>query len=192
MNLPISFFPLINRVVLCCFMILVVTEGCKNEDDNDTDNNNEQELITTLQLQFTNANDSSNIRTFVFNDPDGDGGLSPTADTISLPVNQNYFLAAHFRDESKTPDIDLTAEIKEEGTAHQVFYTTSNTDCIFEYDDADTNGLPIGLDMLVATNNSVGVGTLTVTLKHQPNGLKNNNIDAGDTDVAATFVLKID
>lgn len=178
----------IVAVLFCCLLLLVAS--CKSENDDDDNNNNEQELITTLRLTFVNTIDSNDMRMFEFNDPDGDGGLSPTADTIVLAANQSYSMTANFLDESKAPAVDLTEEIREEGVEHQVFYTVTDASTTFAYSDTDGNMLPLGLNMTVSGGN-INTGTLTITLKHQPDGTKNNNINVGDTDVEAIFVLKI-
>lgn len=152
---------------------------------------NEEELITTVKLTFTNAADSSDIRTFTFADPDGEGGNAPTImDTIRLAANSTYTLTTQFLDESDPNDVeDITAEVREEANEHLVCYTVSGETTLIRT-DKDGNNLELGLNADVTTKNS-GSESFTVSLKHQPS-IKNGTCDVGETDVEVTFVLEIE
>jgi hypothetical protein len=71
------------------------------------------------------------------------------------------------------PPEDLTGEISDEAEEHQVFFTGTALQrddaarLTVTYDDADSNGLPIGLAWTAETV-LAGDGELTVTLRHLP------------------------
>lgn len=165
---------------------LISINSCKNEETPDPVN--EEELITSVVLSFENNADLS-ISTFAFRDIDGPGGDAPSEfDTIRLN-NGYYHLTVSILNESVSPALDLTAEIDEESTDHQLFYTVDGADITFDYNDTDANGLPIGLDMNVVVGPTSSTGTVTVVLKHQP-GIKDGSISTGESDVEVTFVTE--
>ena len=170
------------------------TASCK-KDDNTVNNPPPEEggLITTVNLHFLNAADSS-MATFTFRDPDGPGGNAPIQfDDILLSSNSSYFLAIELLDESKNPAEDITEEIEAEKEEHQFFFTSSTPSVAVAYLDADGNGNPVGLLNQVTTLGSAANQTLRVVLKHQP-GVKApapGDPNAGDTDIDLTFDVDI-
>lgn len=168
--------------------------SCKKDDD--TPNNPppvEGEVITTVNLHFLNAADSS-VSTFTFRDPDGPGGAAPVQfDTIALGANRSYYLAIELLNEAEVPAEDITAEVEEEGVDHQFFFTSSTPQLAVTYADADANGNPIGLLNQVTAGNPVSLETLQVVLRHQP-GVKApapGNPTAGDVDIDLLFQVNI-
>lgn len=153
----------------------------------------ENELITTVELSFTDSDKKTS--TFSYSDPDGDGGAAPTIDKIALKANKTYELSIKFLDKSKTPTVDLTSEILAEADEHLVVYTlTPTTLGTYTYTDKDKNGFVIGLKGTLKTN-GVGLGVLKVQLRHQPpvNGVavKNGSPTPGSDDVNLNFDLSI-
>src|SRR5687768_11206811 len=72
--------------------------SCKPDDPVDP---NEEELITKVQLTFTDLSNSSNTFTAIFSDPDGPGGAGPTQfDTIRLDSGAVYAATIALYDES--------------------------------------------------------------------------------------------
>lgn len=176
------------------FLILATTiiafiSGCKKVDEPEPEEN--PELITSVELQFTNTANSADVRTFAFRDPDGPGGNAPTQfDTIQLDNNTDWELVVTLLDESVTPAENITDEVEAESDEHQFFFTVSaGLNFIINYNDADVNGDPIGIINTVNTGD-VSSGTFTVILKHQPN-TKDGNITTGDTDVEVVFETEI-
>lgn len=167
--------------------------ACKDDDDTsvnpDTNvNPNEEELITTVELQFSDSLDNP-IDTFYFKDVDGVGGNDPIIDSLYLSSNTTYHLSIRFLDESNPNDIeDITVEILEEDDEHLVCFNSDVATLDIEITDSDGT-YPLGLasrwESGVAAN-----GSLTLTLKHQP-GVKNGNCDLGETDVEVNFPLII-
>lgn len=175
-------------VAMLWLLVAGAYSACRNEDDqHDQDEN---ELITTLRLTATNAANAADVRTFSFADTDGDGGNPPTIDTIVLAANAVYEVSISVLDESKTPAVDISAEIAAKKNEHQFFFTPSNgLNLSNTYQDTDDNNLPVGLQTRFTTT-APSSGTLSVTLKHQPD-TKNNNIATGSTDIMVDFPTRI-
>lgn len=152
---------------------------------------NEEELITTLNYVLTPVNGGSSI-TLSFKDLDGDGGSVPIITGGTLVANTTYFGTLEVLDESVSPAENITEEIEEESADHQFFFSSTISGLNISYDDEDTDGNPIGLKTLVSTG-AAGSGTLTVTLRHEPNkeadGVAEGNITnaGGETDIEITF-----
>jgi len=105
-----------------------------------------------------------------------------------------------------TPE-DITAEIQEEGAEHQFFF--SFTDGLFSdptgngnvdnasdplnYNDQDSNGLPIGLSTTwTAGEHTESAGEFTMILKHQPDiKTATSSATTGGTDIDITFPIEI-
>lgn len=167
--------------------------SCKTED---TPPSNEQEEITTIRLLATNSATAA-TRVYTFKDLDGPAGNPPSQiDTIALAPNQAYSFSVVFADDTKSPAVDITPEIRNEANDHQVFYRVSGTSLNVAYSPTDRDGnnppKPVGLTAN-ATTGPGGAGTLRIVLKHQPDGLKGGiaasqgDITQGDTDVDITF-----
>jgi hypothetical protein len=168
---------------LCFIGILILVTfalySCKPKSSD-----NPGELITTVKLTFS---EGGNSKTFEFKDLDGLGsGLDGIADTIRLDTAKTYQLTVGVLDESTTPIIVTSDEIRSEGIDHQFFYTISNGLQLSQtYDDVDAKGQPIGLSNIVMTRGSSS-GTLNVNLKHQP-GIKDGHQATGESDIDITF-----
>lgn len=143
-------------VLLAC-----VLAGCSD----DVITTNSGELITTVVLTFTTAGGGEIVVTA--NDPDGDGGQPPAIEPIQLAAGP-YALGVAFENRLEDPPEDITAEVRDEGEDHQVFFTGSAAagPLAIDYADQDRNALPIGL--LNAAVATAGTGMLTVTLRHLP------------------------
>lgn len=173
--------------------------SCDNDDDAPVPVN-EEELITTITAIYTPVGGGTAI-TLQYKDLDGDGP-NAAEKTISSPfeLNKTYNGTVTFKNESVTPSQDITPEIIEEGDEHQVFYQKTGTLNAFTYGTAasnlDKNGKPIGLQT-VFTTTGVASGTLTITLKHEPNKSA-ANVASGDitnaggaTDAEVTFNIEV-
>lgn len=176
-------------VFLC---ILTVSFSCKKEDHEPHDDN---ELITTVDLIFTDVNNK--VTTFSFQDKDGDGKTPPEKfDKIVLDKNMAYSMEVRIYDETKNPKLDLTKEIENESEVH-LFVFKIDPAAIFSLKaiDKDKNGLPIGLLSSGITQNAVGAGKFNLILKHQPpvNGkaVKTGNEAGGSSDIDLIFDLSI-
>lgn len=183
----------IVKKISVLLLISVSIFACKDDDDtsvqpNNKVNPNEEELITTVELVFSDTM-SNPIDTFYFRDIDGVGGQEPIIDSIFLMSNTRYQLQLRFLDESDPANVEnITEEIREEDDEHLVCYNTDISTLNIQITDSDGT-YPLGLTSNWETPMG-GQGNVTVTLKHQP-GVKNGNCDPGETDVEVTFPLNI-
>ena len=180
-----------KKVVLFLFLSSLFF-SCKKEEVVPTDDN---ELITTVELIFTDANKKAS--TFSFQDKDGDGKTPPEKfDKIVLDKNMAYTMEVHMYDETKNPKLDITEDIESESDVH-LFVFKIDPASLFSLKaiDKDKNGLPIGLRSSGTTQNAVGTGKFNLILKHQPpvNGkaVKTGNEAGGSSDIDLVFDLSI-
>lgn len=156
---------------------------------------NEEEVITTVTTTLTNG---GNTITLTSRDLDGDGPNAPVV-TVSGPLapNTTYTGTVEFLNELEMPAEDITEEVSEEGTEHQIFYQAPAAFGSFTYNDTDANGKPIGLAFTFTTGSSAATGDLIVTLVHEPNkegaGVSNGDITnaAGSTDAEVVYPIEI-
>lgn len=186
-------FKLINMKKLLVFLcILSVSFSCKKEDLEPVDDN---ELITTVELTFTDTN--KKVSTFSFQDKDGDGKTPPEKfDKIVLDKNMSYYLEINVYDETKNPMVNITEQIKLESDVHLFVFKIDPASLFnLKATDKDKNGLPIGLLSSGTTQNAMGSGKLNLILKHQPpiNGkaVKTGSESGGSSDIDLIFDLSI-
>ncbi len=152
---------------------------------------NEGELITTVKLSFTDTTGLQPEVTSVFRDTDGEGGLAPTTfDTIRLVPSTVYHCSVLLLNESANPVDTISNEVLAEASEHLFCYNVSGgADATIAITDTDGT-FPLGLTSLWNIG-TAGVGAVTVTLKHQPNGVKDGTCSPGDTDVELNFRIEI-
>ena len=173
--------------------LAVLLAQCKNASN--VDPSDEGELITTVRLSFTEAG-SGTLRTFEFQDKDGEGGNPPTRfDRVVLPANSTFTMTIELLDESKPTPVDITKEVQEEADEHLFVFTTTPAGLItYTYGDKDSRGLPVGLVGSARTGNA-GMGTLKVQLRHQTprdgRPRKDGTPGPGSDDVNLDFPLTI-
>jgi hypothetical protein len=177
---------------LLFLLINLFVSSCKKDEVIPTDDN---ELITTVELIFTDAN--KKVSTFSFQDKDGDAKTPPEKfDKIVLDKNMNYSLEINVYDETKNPKANITEQIKLESDVHLFVFKIDPTGLFnLKASDKDKNGLPIGLLSSGTTQNALGTGKLNLILKHQPpiNGkaVKTGNETGGSSDIDLVFDLLI-
>ncbi len=181
----------IFRQYLALFLMgsfAVATSACGDDDNPDPIEENEQ--ITTVQLSMI-PNKGNNV-TATWKDVDGEGGQNPDITPIVLKPNITYTGTVKLLDESKPTPADLTAEIKNEGTEHELFFNVNGANVTITKTDKDANGRTIGLEFTAVTT-TVGTtpGTLQIVLKHQPDNKKDGNQATGETDIDVTFPLSV-
>lgn len=137
------------------------------EDDQGHDN----EIISRVELSFT-PEAGGEPQVFVFDDPDGDGGMSGVADPIELAADTTYVLSIRFQNGLADPPVDLTSEIEAEAEEHMVFVLGDLEHAYADVEsDYGTNAvgedLPVGLRNTITTDTS-GTGELRVMLRHLP------------------------
>jgi len=180
-------------LALSTVLFLTIT-SCKNDDDGECCDPPE-ELITDLVYTLTST--SGEVVTLTFSDPDGDGGNTPTITGGTLSANATYAGSIVLTNASVNPAEDITAEVAEEDADHQFFFAASSgLNATVAYGDQDASGNPVGLSSTVTTGDASS-GTMTVTLRHEPNkggsGVASGDITnaGGETDIEVTFDITI-
>lgn len=182
----------LNTVFIALFAMLIVSVACEKADPIIP---NEEEVITTLRYTLTPTNGGAPT-VLQFQDLDGDGGNDPIITAGVLALNTTYTAQLELLNEQSSPAEDITAEIEEEAEEHQFFFETTIPDLRIAYSDEDANGNPIGLRTDVLAT-SVGMGTITITLKHEPNKTAPNVASGdssnagGETDIEITFDIDV-
>lgn len=182
-----------SKKLLAVALISVFTfSSCNNDDPIAV---NEEEVITTVTTTLIAG---SQTVTMTSRDLDGDGPNAPVV-TVSgdLLVNTSYTGAVSFLNESVTPAVNLTMEIKAEGDQHQLFFQAPAAIGSFAYTDADVNGKPIGLAFTLRTGTAAATGNIVVVLRHEPlksaAGVAAGSIAnaGGATDAQITYPVKV-
>jgi len=181
--------------ILRTLLLLVAVLLFSQCDTEDPEPENEEELITTLEMTFSPVDGGNDVVFTVF-DADGDGPIEPEYTNGTLTANTAYNVAIKVRNDEEGENI--TTEIEEEDEEHQFFFETAVSLFLdFAYDDSDGNGDPIGLSTIF-TSGDPSDGTLTVTLRHEPNKSADGAVNGdpsnagGETDIQATFDVVIE
>ena len=165
--------------------------SCSSDDDSTPEPVLEEEVITTMTITLTADGQADVI--LQTQDLDGDGPDLPVV-TVSgnLSSNTNYSGSITLLNETEDPAENITEEIEEEDLEHQFFYSVGNgLDADTDYNDADSEGNPLGLDFVLSTY-SASSGTITFTLRHEPNKPNMGLDDAGgETDIETIFNVSI-
>lgn len=180
-------FKIISKttIIITAIFSLAIFSACRKKVTTPP-NPNDEELITTLQINFT---DSAGIEpgvTAIFRDADGAGGNNPSQwDTIKLKANTTYLATILLLDETKSPADTISNEVMEEGADHLFCFTASNINTSIKRTDTDVNNLEIGLQTKWK-NGAASTGTLQVVLRHQPD-VKDGTCTPGASDIDVTF-----
>jgi hypothetical protein len=152
---------------------------------------NEEELITSFKINLISEDGKDSIE-WSFDDIDGDGGEEPIISVTSLKENTTYNATISISNETINPVQNITEEVLEEGTSHQLFYVVNGPELTVTYDDEDLDGNPLGLKIKMKTGKE-SIGGLKVILRHEP--IKPNNGDPknaeGETDIEIDFFVAI-
>ncbi len=172
---------------------VVVLSGCNRKDP---EPENEKESINRMEVVFTPVTGGASV-TFLFSDPDGDGGNPPTITVQPLRARTAYNVTLTLAKEEGSKREDKTAEIRTEADEHQFFFIINPATLMtHRYDDADRNNRPLGLRNVMETQ-AAGRGSLRIVLRHDLNkafaGLNNTNFmqAGGETDIDVTFPVTV-
>ena len=205
-----TIYQIMNVRLLALLFAAVIISSCSDDDDAAPDEENEVEVITNVNLIFTNTEDSSDVVMARAIDPDGEGTMElEILDPINLSASTTYTLSYDIENALDPEDVEnIAEEIEEEDNEHQIFYSFTNdvfanpagdgnidnaSDSV-NYNDQDENGYNVGLSTTWTTSDTPSVGgTFTTRLQHQPD-LKDGTTGAndGDTDFNLTFELNIE
>jgi hypothetical protein len=167
--------------------------ACSSDDDNTPEPVNEEEVITTMivRLQPDGGGTTVILET---RDLDGDGPTAPVVTVSgSLAAGVTYNGSITLTNETEDPAEDITAEVEEEDTDHQFFYSIgSGLDVTTTYTNFDSNNNPLGTQFSLLAG-AASSGSMTFTLRHEPTKPNTGLGDAGgETDIAATFDLMVE
>jgi hypothetical protein len=169
----------------------LIFASCSDDDDNTPDPVNEEEIITTMTITLDSGSDQVELQ---FQDLDGDGP-DPATVTVSGPLNANtvYDGSIILLNETEMPAENITEEVEEEDDEHQFFYTVgSGLAAQTEYANFDGDGNPLGT-VFILTTGAASSGSLTFTLRHEPNKPNSGLEDAGgSTDIEVSFDLVVE
>jgi hypothetical protein len=183
-----------NLVIFSLLAVVIGLSSCKKDED-DVVIPNEEEVITTLKYTLV-PNGGGQTVELSFQDLDGDGGNAPVITGGVLEANTTYTGTLTLLNEQESPAESITEEIQEEDEDHQFFFQTNITGLTVAYTDQDADGNPLGLQSTITTTNA-GNGTLTVTLRHEPNksanGVASGDITnaGGETDIEVAFNVTV-
>ena len=162
------------------FWLLAACSDVENVDNHEHDHNHG--IATAVELVFTDAS-SGDVQVFAFRDGE--------ADPILLPTETTHMLTVTILEDGSDGEVDITDEIRADGTAHQIFFlgadiespASASDDPLLTItpDDTDENGLPIGIDNTAQVMATAATGSLNVVLRHLP---PENGIDQKDSTTA--------
>lgn len=181
---------LLRKTMIVLVAASVAIASCSKEkgvapvDDN--------EAITTATLQLTNAGSATDVVTATVENLNTSAVF--TNATLRLKPNTTYNAKVLLFDKTKTPTLDVSAEVSNERNEHLFIYTPASTlKLTVTITDRDTNPAPgpypVGLTSTFVTG-VASTGKLQLVLKHQPNA-KNGTPTPGTTDLDTSFDVVI-
>ena len=193
------------NILLYSLLSLVIFTACE-DDDVVPEEEEEMEVITDVTLVFTS--DAGAVVTASAQDPDGEGVQELVVlDEIQLQAGTNYTLTFDIMNNLETPGESIGEEIAEEDDEHQIFFAWTegafsnptgngnidNASDPVNYNDADGNGNPLGLNTTWTAGDPTTAGSFTVRLQHQPDvKTSTSGANDGDTDFELQFRLTIE
>ena len=192
------------NILLYSLLSLVIFTACE-DDDVVPEEEEEMEVITDVTLIFTS--DAGAVVTASAQDPDGEGVQELVVlDEIQLQAGTNYTLTFDIMNNLETPGESIGEEIAEEDDEHQLFFAWTegafsnptgngnidNASDPVNYNDADGNGNPLGLNTSWTAGDPTTAASFTVRLQHQPDvKTSTSGANDGDTDFELQFRLTI-
>ena len=192
------------NILLYSLLSLVIFTACE-DDDVVPEEEEEIEVITDVTLVFTS--DAGAVVTASAQDPDGEGVQELVVlDEIQLQAGTNYTLTFDIMNNLETPGESIGEEIAEEDDEHQIFFAWTegafsnptgngnidNASDPVNYNDADGNGNPLGLNTSWTAGDPTTAASFTVRLQHQPDvKTSTSGANDGDTDFELQFRLTI-
>ena len=192
------------NILLYSLLSLVIFTACE-DDEIVPEEEEEEEVITDVTLIFTS--DAGAVVTASAQDPDGEGVQELVVlDEIQLQAGTNYTLTFDIMNNLETPGEDIGDEIAEEDDEHQIFFAWTegafsnptgngnidNASDPVNYNDADGNGNPLGLNTSCTAGDPTTAASFTVRLQHQPDvKTSTSGANDGDTDFELQFRLTI-
>lgn len=163
----------IQKILFALVVLFGVASCTKEPDIIEEPKPQEFELITTVRVKATNANNSTDVKVFNYKVENGfhSGTVDFQVDDIILAANTVYNIEMFVLDETNTPPYDVTDEIIQERNSHLFYYEStpdSGAGSITVSDrDKDDNGQDFARVCKWQTGAS-GTGELKITLIHGP------------------------
>ena len=170
---------------MVCILCALSFQGCGPEDPHPV---NEEEVITTVEVSLAPEGGGTPV-TLRFYDQDGENGSIEPVQTISgsLATATVYSAQIALLNETITPALNISDEVEEEGNDHLFCFSVSG-DLSIEYDDEDSQGMPLGLSTRWLTGGE-GQVQLTIILRHQAGTKTGDCPGLGETDLEVSFGL---
>ncbi|MBK8471215.1 MAG: hypothetical protein IPL33_02820 [Sphingobacteriales bacterium] len=148
------------------------------------------ETVTIATLYWIPTDNPTDTIRATLNDPSIQETLRGTGEVVLLKANTNYQMHLDMWNEQRTPSEHVAQNVRNEGTAHQIFYTVPPIlDLQLQYADVDTSNNPIGLTMNAQTGNASS-DTLSVLMMLEVYG-KDNSPETGDEEMDIRFPIVI-
>lgn len=191
--------------------LAVLLTGCEKEDPEEE---HDHEIMTDVELIFTNDADSSDVVIASAVDPDGEGiEKLQIKNAINLDTGKTYTLTFGIwnkleddHDDHDDEGENIAEEIEGEDDEHQFFFSfpegafsnptgngnIDNASDAINYLDKDANGHNVGLSTSWTTSTDAKSGKFKVILMHQPDvKTATSGIDKGDADFELEFEINI-
>lgn len=182
---------LFRKPLFIALSLALLAGACTKDVENPTPTD-DNEAITTATLTLTSQTTPVQTVTATIDNLNTTADLSKAA--LNLKPNTTYAGTITLLDKTKTPTLDVSAEVKKEANEHLFVYTPAPAALLtVTTTDSDTNPAPgpypIGLTTQVKTA-AAGTGSLKVVLRHQPN-TKNGTATPGTSDLDVTFPVVV-
>lgn len=177
------------KKVLFAALVLSGMVGCKKTAT--PADENEHESVNKIEFIFNTT--GSAARSFIMEDPDGDGGNPPSRiDTIKLNVGTTYTLDVKTYNLVNGVVKDITSTISNQASSHELFFIPTGVTLTITKNDKDRNNYPVGLNSTWVVG-SAATGSLQFKVMHKPAGTKGPN-DAptvGHSDIDLRIPIKL-
>lgn len=155
----------------------------------------EHEEPNKVVVKLTNTANASDTVTATFFDADGDGGDTPTIDTLRLTNNASYSGTVRLYHQHGSSSEELTADVERLKDEHQFFYSAKDGIAgrlFITPTDKDSKNLPVGLRFTaVVGNGAPTTGTLNVVLGHFDEVVKDGIARSPESDVSVDFPVVV-
>lgn len=177
------------KKLLFVLLVIAISGGCKKTAT--PADENEHESVNKIEFIFSTT--GSAAKSFIVEDPDGDGGNPPSRiDTIKLNAGTTYTLDVKTFNLVNGVSKDITSVISSQGSSHELFFLPTGITLTITKNDKDRNNFPVGLNSTWVTG-TAGSGTLRFKVMHKPAGIKGPN-DAptvGHSDIDLNLPIKL-
>jgi hypothetical protein len=170
-------------------LLLAQLTGC-SKSVNKPNDENEHESINRVALVFSEPGTAS--RTFIVEDPDGDGGNPPNKiDTIFGSIGKTYTVVVKLFSITNGVTKEVTSTVQTQAASHEFYFIPSDVPAVIQKIDKDKNGYPIGFQSTWQFS-AVGTGSLLLKLMHKT-ALKgpNDGPNVGHSDLQVQLPLVV-